>query len=427
VQKHYKAKYLIIGASAAGLSAAETLRRVDPGGHVSVLCRERRPYSRVLLPYLLAGAVSEETAFLPVPKGVELLGGKEVVKVDPQKKEVITASGDVFSFDKLLIATGASPVRPQIAGTDQPFVFTVREISDVQGIQVRAKKGKRAIVVGAGPVGMRVGEALHRLGMRVTFIEMAPSLLPRILDPPASAIIEKVLAQRGIEIIKGDKVVQILEGEVCLESGERRKCDLVVLAMGVRPNVTFLQGSGIEVQWGIVVNKYQQTTVADIYAAGDVAESLDIVCEKQRINALWSVAKEQGRIAGLNMASFLLARYNGSIARNTIHIFDIPIFALGMSCETGEGLKILRKQGTGFYRKIVLKEGVLKGALFIGKLRGGGLYLSMAYRRLNISSFAEHLIKGAFNSPFLLCRYHWQVPLEDYRVKRRGRRRDRKF
>lgn len=387
--------YLIIGAGAAGLSAAETLRRVDPGGHVAILCRERtQPYSRVLLPYLLSGAVREEDIFLPVPEGVELLGGREVVRVDPQRREVCVSTGEAFSFDKLLIASGASPLRPNIEGADLPFVFTVRELADVRRMRERVEAGKRAVIAGAGPVSMRVGEALHKLGMKITFVISSNRVLSRILDLPAAQMVEQVLTARGLEVVKGDEIIQIAEGEVRLRSGERRGCALVIFGKGVRPNVGFLEGSGIEVRRGIVVDEHQETSVDGIYAAGDVAETMDIAYEGRRINALWPVAREQGHIAALNMAS-LPASYEGSLARNVLEIFGLPIFTAGMGRE--EGPQVLREQGEEVYRKLVLDDGVLKGAIFVGKMKGEGLYLFLMRKRVDVSPFARPLLKNMFN------------------------------
>ena len=395
---------MIIGASAAGLAAAETLRRVDPDGQVTVLCREKtQPYSRVLLPYLLAGVVREEDVFLPLPEGVELLTGKEVVRVDPQRREVIVSTGEVFPFDRLLIASGASAVRPKIKGADLPFVFTVRDLSDIQRMREWVRKGGRAVISGGGPVSMKVGEALHRLGMKVTFVISSNRVLSRILDLPASEIVERVLRENGLEVVTSDDIVEIKEGEVRLRSGASRKCDLVVFGKGVRPNVGFLADSGIEVQRGIVVDECLRTNLPNIYAAGDVAEALDIIHKKRMINALWPVAREQGHIAALNMAS-LPTVYEGSVARNTVEIFGLSIFTAGVGW--AEGPEVLREQGRGFYRKLVLDKGVLKGVIFVGKVKDEGLYLSLMQRKLDVSPFVRPLLKNAFCYPHL-ARWRW--------------------
>lgn len=397
-----KLKYLIIGASAAGLAAANTLKSADPNSQITILEKEKiQPYSRILLPYLLANTVKKKNIFLPEPTRIKLLKEKEVVKVDSDKREVIVSTGKVFPFDKLLIASGASPVKIMVEGASLPFVFTIRKLSDIQGIQKWIKPGKRVVIAGGGLVSMRIGEALHQLGMNITFVISSNRVLSRILDSPASTIVEQVLTERGIETIKEDKIVHITNGETLLKSGKKRECKLVIVGKGVCPNVGFLSGSDIEVQRGIVVDEHQQTNIKNVYAAGDVAETQDIVYEEKRINALWPVAREQGHIAALNMAS-IPAVYDGSLARNILKVFGLPIFTAGMGKE--EKPEVLREQGKGFYRKLVLDKGILKGIIFVGDLRSEGLYLFLIKRKLNVSSFIHYMLKNTFNYTHFM---HW--------------------
>ncbi|MEW6334846.1 MAG: NAD(P)/FAD-dependent oxidoreductase, partial [Thermodesulfobacteriota bacterium] len=165
-------KHVIIGCGPAALSAAATLRKADPAGSVALLSRQDvKPYARMALPYLLAGKIEEEGLFLEPPSGAELLPGEEVVRIDPGRREVATAAGRAYSYDRLLIASGATPERPGIEGGDLPFVFTVRDLSDVKGIRDRiGGRTGHAVIAGAGPVGMQIGDALHRLGMSITFV-----------------------------------------------------------------------------------------------------------------------------------------------------------------------------------------------------------------------------------------------------------------
>ncbi len=395
-------KYLIIGASAAGLAAAETLQKINKNCQITILCREKKPYSRVLLPYLLAGDVVEQEIFLQVPEGVELIGKKEVIQIDPKKKEIFTTSGEIFSFDKLLIATGSYAVKPELEGINLPFVFTVRNLSDVKRMQEIVITGNQAIIAGGGFISMRVGEALHRLGMKITFVIKSNRVLSQILDKPASVIVEKALAEHDIEIIKGDEIIKIIKGKVYLDSGRSLNCSLVVFGKGVRPNIHFLKGSGVEVNRGIVVNEYQQTNLEDIYAAGDVAETLDITYGEKRINALWPVAREQGYISALNMVS-IPTIYEGSVARNTLEIFGLPIFTAGIGHD--EELEVVREQGRGFYHKLILNNGVLKGTIFIGKVINEGLYLFLIKKKLDVSKFVHPLLTNKFKYPNLVYQY----------------------
>lgn len=397
-----KMKYLIIGASAAGLAAAETLKKINKNCQTTILFREKKPYSRVLLPYLLAGDVVEQEIFLQIPEGVELISKEEVIRIDPKKKEVFTTSGEAFTFDKLLIATGAYAVRPELEGINLPFVFTVRELSNIQKMRKFVMTGNRAIIAGGGLISMRIGEALHRLGMKITFVIKSNRVLSQILDKPASVIVEQVLAEHDIKIIKKDEIIKIAEGKVCLYSGRSISCSLIVFGKGVRPNVHFLKGSGVEVNRGIVVNEYQQTNLEDIYAAGDVAETIDITYGEKKINALWPVAREQGHIAALNMAS-IPTIYEGSVAHNTLEIFGLPIFTAGIGHNEEPG--VVQDQGKSYYHKLVLNNGVLKGAIFIGKVINEGLYLFLMKKRLDVSKFIYPLLTNKFKYPNLVYQY----------------------
>ncbi len=233
-------KHLIIGCGPAALSAAATLRKADPAGKVTILSREKvKPYARMALPYLLAGKIEEKEFFLAEPAGTELLLGEEALRIDPRGREVVTAAGKSFAYDRLLIATGSTPERPKIEGGDLPFVFTVRDLPDVKGIRERLPgRAGRAVIAGAGPVGMEIGDALHELGMAITFVVTSNRVFSTILDPPAAELVRRKLEEKGVEIRTGEDIVRIGEnGEVLLKSGEKRKCDLVILGKGVAPSV----------------------------------------------------------------------------------------------------------------------------------------------------------------------------------------------
>jgi nitrite reductase (NADH) large subunit len=396
--------YLIIGGGPAGISAAATLRRVDEQSSVTILSNEEsKPYAKMTLPYLLAGTLPAEDLFLAQPEGVEILLGQEVTKVDPDQRQVTTAMGEVFPYDKLLIATGASPKKPPVQGGDLPFVFTVRDLADIHGMQkrVHARTG-HAVIAGGGPVGLEVGGALHELGMKVTYVIGSPQVFSTGLDMTAAEMVEQRMVDQGVEVRKGERIVEIRErGEALLSSGETRACDLVVFGKGIRPNTGFLEDSGIEIRTGIVVDEHQETSANDIYAAGDVAETMDLCCGKWRCNAIWPVAVEQGKVAALNMASGPVA-YEGSVSRNILRAFGVSIFVAGMGKR--EDLDVRRKNGRNSYHKIVLDDGMLKGIVFVGGCRHEGFYVQLMKRKIDVSVFADSLLKGTFCYPRFMRR-----------------------
>ncbi|MHB8909424.1 MAG: NAD(P)/FAD-dependent oxidoreductase [Syntrophales bacterium] len=389
-------KHLIIGCGPAALSAAATLRKVDPAGQVTILSREKvKPYARMALPYLLAGKIGEEEFCLAEPEGTQLLLGEEALRIDPRGREVVTAAGKSFAYDRLLIATGGSPERPKIEGGDLPFVFTVRDLPDVTGIRERLpERAGRAVIAGAGPVGMEIGDALHELGMAITFVVSSDRVFSTILDLPAAGLVRRKFEEKGVEIRTGDEIIRIgNKGEVLLKSGEKRQCDIVILGKGVTPCLPALAGSGLAVGRGIRVDDRQETNCPGIFAAGDVAQTRDIAYGDNRVNALWPEAVEQGRVAALNMAG-ISAAYPGSLGRNILRVFGLSILAAGRG--RAEGPDVRRSETGESYHKIVLDRGVLKGLIFIGEVRNEGLYTELLRSGADVTPYADSLLKGSY-------------------------------
>ena len=390
--------YLVIGGGPAGLSAAATLRRIDEKSRITILSKEKHPpYARIALPYLLTGAVEERLLFLPMPAGLDLVLTDGVTEVNPKKSEARTASGRKYFFDKLLIATGATPVRPDIEGIDLPFVTTVRDLPDVRALEelLKVRKTGHCVVAGAGPVGLELSDALHKMGLTVTLVISSNRVFSTMLDSATSAPLEKRLAENGVEVQKNTDIARIsASGEVFLSSGQSRFCDVVIVGKGVVPTMDFLAGSGIAIRRGIPVDEHQETNIPGIYAAGDVAETRDIVYEDLRVNALWPVAFEQGKVAAYNMASHLLS-YEGSFSRNTLRVFDTSILAAGMAM--ADAPEVHFEDGPDFRHKIVLDQGILKGFAFVGEARNVGLYNDLLRRRVQIASCVNSLLHGSYD------------------------------
>jgi len=280
-------------------------------------------------------------------------------------------------------------------GGDLPFVFSVRDLPDVMGIRDRLRKGTgHAVIAGAGPVGMEIGDALHQLGMSITFIVSSNRVFSAMLDLPAAELVRRKLAEKGVEIRTGEDIARIEgDGEVHLKSGERRKSDIVVFGKGVKPCLGFLTGSGIAVDRGVPVDDRQETNCPGVYAAGDAAQTIDIVYGDKRVNALWPVAVEQGRVAALNMGG-IPAFYPGSLSRNVLRVFGISILTAGRSRE--EGPDVRRRETADSYHKIVLDRGILRGLIFIGDVRNEGLYVGMIKSGTDVSSCADSLLRGSY-------------------------------
>jgi NAD(P)H-nitrite reductase large subunit len=392
-------KYVIIGAGPAGLNAAATLRKADPQGVVTILSGEGiLPYAKMVLPYLLAGLMEEKNLYLPLPEGVDIRIGRRVIRINPERHTIETNNGEIVEYDRLLVATGGVPERPTVEGSDLPFVLTIRDLPDVQRIQeLLGGETQHAVIAGAGPVSMETGDALHRLGMKITFIVTSNRVFSTMLDVKAAAIVEDRLRQQGVDVLKGEDIIRIgTEGKVTLSSGTTMACDLVIFGKGVNPGVAFLAGSGLAVRRGLIVNEYMETNIPGVYAAGDAVETMDLVAGERRVNALWPVTVEQGRVAALNMAG-VPAIYEGSLARNILNVFGLSILVAGMGRADEPEIKVC--SGPEFYHKIVMDRDVLKGFIFIGGIRHEGLYRDLLQRRTAVTPFADVLLKGNFSYP----------------------------
>jgi NAD(P)H-nitrite reductase large subunit len=350
------------------------------------------------LPYLLAGLTEEKNLRLPVPNGVDIRMDRRVIRIDPKRQTVGTGGGETLEYDRLLIATGGVPERPAVEGSDLPFVTTIRDLPDIQRIKDRlGGKSGHALIAGAGPVGMETGDALHRLGMKITFVVTSNRVFSTMLDVRAAAVVEDRIRQQGVDVLKGEDIVRIsAEGNITLSSGTTINCDLVIFGKGVNPCVAFLADSGLSVRRGIVVNDRLETNIKGIFAAGDVAETRDQTSGEHRVNALWPVAVEQGRVAALNMAG-IPSIYGGSLARNILRVFGLSILSAGMG--RSDGPEVMISSGTGFYHKIVMDGNILRGFIFIGDVRHEGIYIDILQRRIDATPFADALLKGSLSYP----------------------------
>jgi NADPH-dependent 2,4-dienoyl-CoA reductase/sulfur reductase-like enzyme len=203
--------HLIIGGGPAGITAAACVRRLDATSRITVLSKEKvSPYAKMALPYRLSGEMDEKHIFLPVPVGVSLLLGREVAAIEPDHHRVSTTAGETFAYDRLLIAGGGVPERPRVEGADLPFVFTIRYLPDLLRLRdyVRGRCG-RAVIAGAGPVSMETGDALHKLGMKITFVVSSDRVFSSMLDRPASEMVRQRLEALGIEVVTGDEITGI--------------------------------------------------------------------------------------------------------------------------------------------------------------------------------------------------------------------------
>lgn len=400
-------KYIIIGGSAAGISCAEAIRNVDKEGEIVLISDEMYPlYSRCLITYSLAKTIEEDKIkfkpdnFFEENKITALLGVK-AEKIVTAEKQVLFEDGKAVSYDKLLIATGGSPKETGIKG-EGIRVFGMRTIDDIKSIEEMLDSVTTAAILGGGLIGMRTAYALRARNKNVKVIVKSDKILSQMLDDEAAGIFKNLVEENGIEIITGVAAVEVLGDEnvkgLKLDNGAEIECELVVIGKGVNANIDTAKGTEIKTDWGIVVDEYMQTTVKDIYAAGDVAQTLDIAAECSTINALWPCAVEQGRIAGLNMAGEREI-YDGSLSMNSLVFYDVPVISMGITKPGKEGYEEIKKENKvkNVYKKIVIKDNRLVGAVLVNDVSQAGVYLLLIKKRADISSIKTILLDEGFN------------------------------
>lgn len=401
-------EYVIIGASAAGLSCCDGIREADPKGKITLISDEKLAlYSRCLLTYFISGKIEKdglkfkEDGFYKA-NNIEAIHGVKALSLDVKNKEVRLDNGKKVKFDKLLIATGASPKRLDIPGEDRDGVLGLRKIEDAEAIISILDEVKTAVILGGGLIGLRDAYALNLRGKSVKVVVKSPQILSQMLDKDAAEIIESKLAAEGIEIMKGLAAKEVagkkrVEG-VLLDNGSNLPCQMVIIGKGVVPNLDIVKETEIKVNYGIIVNEYLQTSVNDIYAAGDVAEGLDITRAEERINAIWPVAIEQGKIAGLNMAGKKTV-YDGSCMMNATDFFGLATISIGITKPKGseyeELTQVDKKNFT--YKKIVLKNNIICGLILVNRINNAGVYGALIKKRIDVTGIKGQLLNDNFD------------------------------
>jgi NADPH-dependent 2,4-dienoyl-CoA reductase/sulfur reductase-like enzyme/pSer/pThr/pTyr-binding forkhead associated (FHA) protein len=414
------AEHVIIGDGAAGTTAAQYIRRRDPAARITVYSDDPNPaYYRAALTNYLIGELREDQLFAVPPDFYErhrihrVLA--RVMSVDPANRRIGLANGSQVPYDTLLVAAGSSPNPPPFPGAELAGVMTMRTMQDARTFmeELRAGRVKRAVVVGGGPLALEWAQGLRARGAEVTFLLRGREFMAGVLDRTGSDLVASRLRAFGCDLRMEEEVAEILgdkRGRVravtLKHSGQTVDAQLVCVAIGIRTNTWFLEGSGIQVNRGIPVDERMRTNVEDVYAAGDVAEVYDPVAGGFRGLGLWEPARLQGRVAGSNMGGGD-AVYRVGVLYNATRLYDLDFAGLGRTIER-EGDRVVadlpRGRGTIAYRKLVLEDGHLVGAILLGhrseRVRRHGLRLRKVIEdRLDVSDVADDLLDPAFDLP----------------------------
>jgi nitrite reductase (NADH) large subunit len=401
-----KSKYVIVGASAAGMAAAHTLRLHDGHGSVTVLSEERdTPYFRPLIPFVVSGKkrAKDLALFGSGPytgRDIFVKTGARVESVNTTEKTVsVRGSGDL-AYEKILFATGSRPyIPPEIKGTDAKGVFALRTLVDARNMAQRVKMSNHAVMLGGGILNLKAAFALLERGLEVTLVVYSPEVLSQLMEPEDAFLIRKALDRAGLTIKTGCAATHIISDRtgvtgVALDSGGEMSCQMVCIGKGVRPNVEFLDGSQVKIDGGIVADRYTACNIPDTFAAGDVAVTFEPVSGDRIMTALWTNAVEMGRCAGQNMAGIKTA-YSGTFGiLNATQVADEPFVSMGVVHATGQDFEIYRHTTDTTYRKVVFngKGTRLIGAVFIGDITNAGLYRYVIREKLPVMRIKRYIM-----------------------------------
>jgi len=413
-------RYLIIGNSAGGIGAAESIRQVDKEGALTIVSEEPYPaYSRPLISkYLTGERTLEEILFRPLDfydqNNIIFLPGKKVSHLELDHQSVRLEDGEQIAWEKLLFAVGGKPIFPRMKGSSKRGVFTFTTIDDAKAVDRFLDSKRKAVVIGGGLIGISVTEALVKRGVDVIVVEMKERILNTILDQQASLMAEEILKQAGVKIVTGHTVVEVngresVEGAT-LDNGDTMPCDLLLVAIGVLPRSELALDAKLEINRGIVVDHHMATNRPDVYACGDVAEAYDFVYGENRLIPIWPNAYVGGRIAGFNMAG-IPTKYSGGTAMNSLNYFGIDIASAGMpTAPNDDGYETISKQEGNIYQKVILKDDLIMGMIFVGNIEKSGIIFGLMRDRVNVESFKQSLLADDFGLAFF-PRSLWQERL----------------
>lgn len=365
-------QYLIIGNGIAGTSAAQSIRKYDQNGKIDIVTQEEFPfYARIRLPDYIAEVIDVKKLILHQDKwyydnDINIRTQTKIIDIDYHKKKAKDQKGNIFGYNSLLIATGSKPFFPFIPGNDKKNIFVLRNIGDANNIMSAARKAKRIIIVGGGLLGLETAYALIRKSYSIVVLELIDRLLPRQIDKQGSALIMNLLEKKGFKFKLNAKVRKIIGHDFVkgleLDSGEIVDGDMIIISAGVRANLDIPLKLKLKTKRGTIVNSKMQTSINDIYAAGDVAQ-----IEETHL-CLWSIADKQGEIAGANMAGYS-QDYEGAIPLNHLSIAGIKLSSAG-NIDVENLLDNDIKMREQIYQKFVRKEGKLVGCIMINDTIG---------------------------------------------------------
>lgn len=408
-------KQVIIGNSAAGLSAVKAIRKKGCSSPITLISAENcNAYSPVLTIYYISHKIGRENLFIADDRfyrdyNVQTKFGNRAVGIDPSKQVVYLEDNTIVEYDNLLIATGASAKSPDNMEADaSEYVSTLRTIEDAEKIIELSKDAKEIVVLGAGLVSLQAANALFKEGVKVTFVVGSKQILSQNIDAECAAIIQRRLESQGVSFLFGRNVTAIKRGGnkayVVTSSGEELPADLVIVGKGVKPNTELVANSNLKVNAGILVDESMRTNIENIFAAGDVAEGKNSISGKTEVIANWPNACAQGDIAGLNMAGYS-ARRKGQFRGNITTVLGLTVASIGLSKPRNgnfEELQYINPQRE-VYRKFLLDGNRILGAVLLGEIQDIGVIRNCIENVIDISPWKERIARAPLDFGIILC------------------------
>ena len=386
--------YVIIGNSAAAIGCVTGIRTVDKDSSITLISDETHfTYSRPLISYWLKGKVTDDkmyyrnSDFYDKNKCKTILG-KKVIKIDPAAKNILFDDNSTIGYDKLMVATGSSPFVPPVEGlADAENSFTFMDWDSVKGVKAAVSKESKVVIMGAGLIGLKAAEGLHEVCDDITVVDMADRILPSILDKTGADFVQKHIEKEAIKFILNDAASSVKGNTITLKSGQELTYDVLIVAVGVRPNTGLVKDAGGNVNRGIVTDNRQATNLDGVYSAGDCTESYDITIDQSRILALLPNAYMQGEIAGINMAGGDKT-FDTAMPMNAIGFFGLHMLTAGST--QGECVDL---SGENNYKRMFFENGLLKGYILIGDISRAGIYTSLIREKTPIDQIDGNLLK----------------------------------
>jgi len=408
-------RHLIDGGGTAGLNCIRTIREEESSPSEITLISAERPYSRMVLPYYLGEGIAESHVFTATPAAlaawnVKAMIGRKAGRLDAGARTVTLDDGATVEYDDCLIATGSRAAKPPIPGADGPGVHCFWTLEEARAVIAGVTPGSRVVMVGAGFIAFTILNAILARGAHLTIVEVAPRILPRMVDAACAEIVAGWLGRHGVTLRTGATLTTIEESrgkrKLSFKTGAPLLADLVIMATGIRTNLEWLAGSAIETSGetggGIVVDDHLRSSVKSVYAAGDVARGRNLVTGALEVHAIEPTAQEHGRVVGANMAGRDLA-YRGSLVMNIVEVCHLDVASFGQWDHPSAEVYAAKRPDRSQYRKLLFQGGRLTGAVICGPAadvwttNDVGMLKGLVYTGVDLSAWKRHLRDNPFD------------------------------